>query len=294
MREWNETLAKLTKLAGNEACIECDACPLNGLLLNIDGYSMRRSILPWMSYREWAYKATIASMSDVVVSGGKPLAILYSVGCREESSLIEVAKGVGEASSYLGSQVLKGDTNKAEVEPWIDVASIGSVYKEIVRRKGAREGDVLLQVGYLGYGTLSEKIMRGEVRDVEGKALEKTKRPHLEVMAYRPISLFATSSSDNSDGWVSTLYNIIDSSNVKIELEKVVVDPDLIEYVKEEEAIKSWEDYSFAVTVPPESLEEFMKECKALGIACFPVGRVSKGYGLYYKGVPVKDEGWSW
>ncbi|MCE4607560.1 MAG: AIR synthase related protein [Caldisphaeraceae archaeon] len=294
MRKWNETLTKLMRLAGNEVCIAYDACPLNGLLLNIDGYSMRRSILPWMSYSEWAYKATIASMSDVIVSGGKPMAILYSVGCNEESSLIEVAKGVGEASSYLGSRVLKGDANKAEVEPWIDVASVGSVYKKIVCRKGAKEGDMLLQVGYLGYGTLSEKIMRGEVRDIEEKALEKTKRPHLEVMAYRPISLFATSSSDNSDGWISTLYNIIDSSNVKVELERVVVDPDLMEYVKEEEAIKSWEDYSFAVTVPPEGFEEFMKECKALGIACFSVGRVSKGYGLYYKGVPVKDEGWSW
>ncbi|MGC8566759.1 MAG: thiamine-phosphate kinase [Caldisphaera sp.] len=292
MSNWKNLIREIMKYAKNEDCIDYDSCRLGNFLLNIDGYSSSRSKLPWMSYYDWGYKATVASMSDIIVSGGEPKGILYSVGALNEENLKEIAKGVGDASIYLNSVVLKGDANKALDDPWIDVASIGEVHERHVKRKGAKEKDYLLQIGYVGYGALSEKALKNF--NFDEKIIEKTKRPCLEVNAWKPISLYATSSSDNSDGWASTIYNIIDSSNVRIDLNSIEIDPELHDIVSDEDALKSGEDYSFAVTVDKNDIENFLDMCTSLKIKCFVVGHVKNGYGLYYKGKLIENEGWTW
>ncbi len=285
------------KNSKNEWCKDYDACPLEDFLINIDGYASSRSKLPWMTYEDWAFKAALASTSDVIVSGGKPIALSYSVGATDENVLESVSLGIGKASEFLKSIVLKGDTNRSMNDPWIDVVSIGKmINRKFVKRSGAKKGDYLIQIGYLGYGSLSQKLLEEKINinDIDKKLLDKTILPDLQINAYIPISKYATSSSDNSDGWISTLYNISLSSNVKILLEAIEMDPILRNYINEEEALYSWEDYNFAVTVNEKNLDEFLEECKKLNIRCFIVGKIDYGLGVYYKNKKIENRGWSW
>ncbi|AFZ70607.1 thiamine monophosphate kinase [Caldisphaera lagunensis DSM 15908] len=285
------------KNSKNEWCKDYDACPLEDFLINIDGYASSRSKLPWMTYEDWSFKAALASASDVIVSGGKPIALSYSVGATDENVLKSVSLGIGKASEYLKSIVLKGDSNKSINDSWIDVVFIGKMEnKKYVKRSGAKKGDYLIQIGYLGYGSLAQKLLENKINinEIDKNILNKTITPDFQINAYIPIYKYATSSSDNSDGWMSTLYNISESSRVKILLDSIEIDPLLNNYIHEEEALYSWEDYNFAATVSEENLDYFLEECSNLNIRCFVVGKIDEGYGVYYNNKKVNNFGWLW
>jgi thiamine-monophosphate kinase len=292
LQDEESILRRLAELAGNADIFNVDAAGPQGLLINIDGYAASMSRLPFMSWSDWGYKSTVASASDIIASGGRPIAIAYSVGATSVDVLEEVAKGVGEASRDVRAKVYKADSNRSTADAWIDVAVVGTTSRPVTR-SGATPGDVVVQVGYLGYGSLAYKIMKSEVslRDVEEDIIRKMARPRPHVDAAEAISRYAHASSDNSDGWLVTLNNIARSSGVLISLEEVVVDPQLEGLLTAEESIMSWEDYNLAVAVPAGSLDDFLKLCGSL---CFAVGKVREGRGVEFRGKPLESRGWSW
>ena len=292
MRAEDEVVRRLAEAAGNADLLDADAAGPDGIIVNIDGYSASRSRLPFMSWEDWGYKAVIGAASDVVAAGGRPVAVAFSLGAPSLDVLEPVARGVGQAASAIRAKVYKGDSNRSDSDTWIDVAVVGLAGRQ-VRRSGARPGDVLVQVGYVGYGYVASLILASRLSPAEAPraALDRARRPSLHVDAWEAISRYATSASDNSDGWAATLYNIAESSGVRIELETVVVDPELGGLVNEELALQSWEDYSIAVTVPERDVDRFISTC---GGPCWPVGRVREGSGVYLRGKRVEPEGWSW
>jgi len=277
-------------------CLGYDACPgPYGLLYNIDGYSERWSRYDFLSYQDWGYRAVMASIADIIASGGKPLAIMYSVGVKSPDQALMVSKGVGDAATELGVSVLKSDFNKAK-EGWIDVASIG-YSKRPVSRNGASPGDLVVQVGYLGYGLLERLVMEKKIPLSEAlrvKGIPRRKPPMIGEL----ISKYATASCDNSDGWGATLMEIALYSGVRIEIDNLIIDPQVFELVMAKGEIvswwESWEDYNIAITLARENLEPFINECRRLGIVCGKVGRVVGGTPTaIINGVEV-GKGWSW
>ena len=279
-------------LAGNASLLDADSAGPGDLLVNIDGYDSAFSRLPFMDWDDWGYKAVVASSSDVIASGGRPIAIAYSVGATSADVLLAVARGVGEASRDVGAPVYKADTNRSSGSIWIDVAVVGKASRK-VRRAGARPGDVVLQLGYVGYGAVAWKVIQGRLRvdDVGPDVMARIRRPRPLAWAADVVAKYATSSCDNSDGWATTLANIAEASGVGIDLDEVVVDPAIDGLVDGPEALDSWEDYSIAATVPEELAEEALRSCAG---PCFVVGRVVEGRGLRFRGSQVKPRGWSW
>lgn len=279
-------------LAGNSNLLDVDSAGPGDLLVNIDGYDSAFSRLPFMGWDDWGYKAVVASSSDVIAAGGRPVAIAYSVGATSADVLLAVARGVGDASKDVGAPIYKADTNRSSGSIWIDVAVVGRASRK-VRRAGARPGDVVLQLGYVGYGAVAWKVMQGRLRaeDVEPSVVARIRRPRPLTWAADVIARYATSSCDNSDGWAATLLNIAEASGVGIELDDVVVDPAVDGLVDSSEALDSWEDYSIAATVPEQLAEEALRSCAG---PCFVVGRVVEGRGLRFRGSQVRPRGWSW
>ncbi len=284
-------LARLAALAGNEDYLYYDAAGPAGLLINIDGYAASSSKLPFMSWSDWAYKSVIAAASDVIAAGGTPEAIAYSVGSPSADPLESIARGVGEASSYLGAKVYKADANRSSSDTWIDVTVVGTSSRP-VSRAGAKAGDVLVQVGYLGYGAVAYKVLRGalSLSDVPHEVLDLIVRPRIMKSAGTLISRVAHASSDNSDGWLTTIYNIASASRVLVSIDDMVLDPGVEGLINDEEAANSWEDYNIAVVVPPDLAEDFVRGCGT----CFIVGKVKEGSGVELKGREAKPKGWSW
>ncbi len=293
--EWKFT-EELARLSRSADCIGYDACPgPKGLVYNIDGYHEDWSKYPFLTYRDWAYRAVAASVSDLIASGARPLAIFYSIGAGDPQVALDIAAGVGEASRDLNVSVLKSDYNKGR-GAWIDVASIGEAQR-IVSRTNAEPGNLVAQIGYLGYGLIEKLVFEGRIPLEEALKVGKIPR-RVPPPAWMIVSKYATASSDNSDGWGATLYNIAFYSSVGIEIYDVKVDP-LVEEIVEEYGLtvewwRSWEDYNIALTLREEDVEEFNKDCRRAGLDCWIVGRVVEGPSRVRIQGRDAASGWSW
>jgi len=297
---WLRFLRELSEIAGSEEFFDFDAPPLGGLVFNIDGYEASESKLPWMSWSDWGWKAVVASMSDVIASGGKPVAVLYSLGGPLRDVVLEVTRGVGEACRWARVRVLKADTNRSSHDAWIDVAVVGVAVRAI-SRSGAKPGDLLVQVGPIGYGLVAREALRGsvDIRDYP-ESLEYTRRPRVSLgLGLRLVECGASSAIDNSDGWSATLYQLARASRVKIVVEELLLTREALKLIErlglpEEEALESWEDYNLAVTVKEEGADCILDYCRREGVECRVVGRVEEGEGVYFRGRMVESRGWAW
>ena len=285
-------------------CIEAEACLVEGFLVSIDGYSSRESKPEWLSWRDWGWRAAVAALSDVIAAGGEPLAVMVSLGVKRPETALEVMEGVKEIASMYGVVVASGDLNKAESEEWIDVAVIGKPLKW-VRRVGAEPGDVVFQIGELGYGGLAQAITDGKlpVRALRRNLIERISRPILNK-GFEAIAKECNvkAAIDNSDGWAYSLMQLAVASNVSINLTRVVVAEEVKEIVEKFNleptdvfGLKSWEDYNIAAVVDRNMIDCVYDYCSRFGLKCWLVGEVFKGrVGLVtYKGEEVRIMGWS-
>ncbi|MEM4845973.1 MAG: AIR synthase-related protein [Acidilobaceae archaeon] len=299
--EWLNILYSLAQASGSTWTLDYDSTPFNSMLLvNIDGYASSESKLPWMSWSDWGWKATVASMADIIASGGRPKAIACSIGVSRLEYAYEIASGIGEVSSWANIHVLKCDTNRSHGDDWIDVAVLGYTLKPIPR-SGARPGDLLVQVGPIGYGFLSDLALKGliDIRDYP-RVLEYTRRPKIQLdIGPRLGECSIRASIDNSDGWIATLYQLSLSSRVKIVVEKTIIIEEALDVasrigVSEYKVLESWEDYNLALAVPPQNTDCILEYCKRYDIRCDIIGRVELGSRVYYKDVELKPIGWTW
>lgn len=264
-------------------------------MLNIDGYSMEDSKLPWMSLSDWGWKAVVAAASDIAASGGRPVALGYSLGVPERGAALEVARGVGEAADWIGLIVGKNDVNRGS--GWIDVAVVGVPGpRGAVSRKGARPGDLLLQVGYVGYGFVADLLLKGELSldYAPREAIEYSRRPKPPIAAgWLLSSCGARASSDNSDGWLVTIASIAKASRVAVYLDEVLA-PDWAWSLANgpDDLASSWEDYNLAIAAGEEEAECILHGCRRLGMPCEVVGYFGEGSGVYLKGRRVQARGW--
>lgn len=298
--EWLAFLRELSRLSGSLDFFDFDAPSLDGLLFNIDGYEASESRLPWMSWSDWGWRAVIASISDVLASGGRPVAVLYSVGGPSKDVVLEVVRGVSEACRWAGVRVLKADTNRSSHDTWIDVVVIG-VTMRAISRAGGRPGDLLVQVGPIGYGLVAEMALRGVVRiDDYPRSLEFTRRPRVDLgIGLRLSECGVRAAIDNSDGWAVTLYQLSKASGVKLVVDKLLVVEEALRLLDklglgELELFRSWEDYNIAAVIPEDRVECLLSYCRSSNIQCDVVGRVEAGEGVYFKGKPVEPRGWTW
>ncbi|MEM1904087.1 MAG: thiamine-monophosphate kinase [Acidilobaceae archaeon] len=298
---WLELLKELARLSGSEDSLNWDSTPFEGFLINIDGYSASNSKLPWMDWSDWGWKSTVASIADIAATGGKPLAIAYSIGVSSIEEAREIARGVGEAVRWVGARVMKSDTNFSERDRWIDVAVIGKT-KRPISRNGARPGDILIQIGAVGYGFLTSLALAGRLDIREYPQVQNyTKRPRPPLsIGLRLGECGATASTDNSDGWIVSLYAISIASGVRIVLEDTIAIEEALEVAQSldlslEDVLTSAEDYNIAVTVPPGSVDCVLEACEEEKVEhCSVVGRVEMGRGVYLRDRLLPPSGWTW
>ncbi len=294
---WLSMLKRLSSVAGSLDYFDYDASPLNGFIVNIDGYAASSSKPPWVSWSDWGWRALVASASDVAASGGKPIAVVYSVGVESFERALEIAVGVREASEWAGVIVLKADTNRSSVDSWIDVTVIG-VSERPLSRRGARPGDFLVQVGCIGYGFVADKALKGLI-DINKypETLEYTRRPKPPLnMGLTVSKCGARAAIDNSDGWASTLYQLAEASGVKIVVEDVLATREALELAASlsEDLMESWEDYNLAVAAGSEEAECILRECRGAGVPCSIVGKFETGGGVYFRSKRLEPLGWTW
>ncbi len=221
---------------------------------------------PW----QMGWMAVAVNLSDIAAMGAEPLGVLIAAGLPPEADLYfidELFSGFGDCAAYYGTRILGGDTDSHQ-ELTITGTALGLVEKELVlRRRGARVGDLLCTTGRLGGAggglwawqqgwqdsPLIEKLLEPEPRLAEGRALAK--------------SGAVTAMMDNSDGLALSLSDLAGVSHVGfvVREEALPVTEGLAETVGQEKArefvMSAGGDFELVFTVRPGGLEAARKAC---------------------------------
>ncbi len=195
-------------------------------------------------------------------------------------------RGLGQAAREYKCKIIGGDTNQAD-DLVIDIAGIGFASpKTIVRRNGARPGDIIAVTGDSAkYPSLVRAVRRPKARLTEGITLAR--------------SHAATSSIDSSDGLAWSLHQIAQSSKVGINLDTIPIAADVQRFAKEhrlsalELALYGGEEYELVVTIKPERLHDLKKHVPSLT----RIGVVeNESFGVVVqfdeKRIEIKERGW--
>ena len=111
-----------------------------------------------------ARKALRVNLSDLAAKGASPVGFLLTLALRKvnEAWLAAFAAALGEDATAFGCPLLGGDTVSTPGPVMISITAFGRVPKDqMVRRHGARAGDVVAVTGTIGDAALGLDILRG-------------------------------------------------------------------------------------------------------------------------------------
>ena len=220
---------------------------------------------PW----QMGWMAVAVNLSDIAAMGAEPAGVLIAAGLPPEADqyfIDELFSGFGDCAALYGTRILGGDTD-SHLELTITGTSLGFVEKELIlRRRGARAGDLLCTTGSLGAaggglwawqnGAKSELItslLEPEPRLKEARALAK--------------SGSVTAMMDNSDGLALSLSDLSEVSGVGflVYQDKLPLAPGLVEMVGQENALEmalsAGGDYELVFTLRSSGLEAARRAC---------------------------------
>jgi len=260
------------------------------VVMKVDMLVGKTDIPPGMSLRQAARKAIVMNVSDFAAKGVKPLAAMISLGLPRtltEKDIEEISLGINEGAREYGVFIIGGDTNEAS-DLVIDCALIGFCDREkIVRRDGAKPGDIVAVTGLFGKTSSGLKILLENltlperIKEPLIKAVLMPKARLKEGLALANLKAL-TSSIDSSDGLAWSLHELSRASGVGFLIENVPVAPEVKVFAKKygldpiDLSLYGGEEYELVVTVKPDLWEKTNNTLKRLGTPLIRIGKVIK------------------
>lgn len=223
------------------------------------------------------HKAMAVNFSDIAAMGGKPKEAFVSIAIPEYCSLEyldDLYQGMQDICSRFGVNILGGDTTGSKQDLIINVALTGEVSgEEILCRDGARPGDRICSIGYLGNSRAGLHLMVNELPrssselDVLYQA-HVAPWPLLNEGRFLATSRAVTAAIDVSDGLSSDLGHMCAASQTgtRVHASSLPLSPELTVFCAQygfdpvNWALAGGEDYALLFTVRPGSLSELRME----------------------------------
>jgi thiamine-monophosphate kinase len=255
------------------------------------------------------FKALAVNASDIAAMGGRPRYALLSVGAPAATSIAVLEAlydGVAEAARAFGVTLAGGDTVGAD-QIVVSVAMLGEPGAGgVVRRSGARPGDLLCVTGELGAASAGLSLLRAAGADAEARELID-RFPHL-IEAHRRgrariregeliASAGARAMIDVSDGLLADAGHLCERSGVG-----VLVDAHAVPRAPGVDEIEQWsgapglaliggDDYELCFAMGAEAVDDATRAIAPTGLTV--VGRFIEGSGVELTGaVPPPARGW--
>lgn len=250
-----------------------------------------------------ASKALRVNLSDLAAKGAKPLGFLLSLALPKETGddwLADFANGLRGDAVLFSCPLFGGDTDRTPGPAMISIAMFGSVPEgTMVRRAGARPGDLVFVSGTIGDGALGLLVRRGDA----GATLEPAHRQHLISRYLLPlprnalaeaVRTHASASMDVSDGLVGDLAKLCRVSQVAATIDvgrvpqsdaaKVVIAADPSKEAElRETALTGGDDFEILCTVPPAKADSFRAAAKAANVSVSEIGVIAAGEGVQFR-----------
>ena len=174
------------------------------------------------------------NISDLAAVGATPIGILISEIIPKdfnEEKLEQLQKGISDACKTYDTYVLGGDTNEGE-KLVLTGTAIGIIKNEnTLSRVGCKPGDILYSSGKFGIGNAY----------AISKLISKTSssinyKPEARIKLMSTINKYATACMDTSDGFISTLDQLMRLNDVGFEIStenpELFIDEEALNYSK--------------------------------------------------------------
>lgn len=276
--------------------------------------------LSYVPLKHLGFKSVAVNVSDLCAMNAIPSQILVSIGISNRFSLEaveEIYSGILAACKAYKVDLVGGDTSSSQSGLVISITAIGYQKKEkIVKRSGAKEGELLCVTGDLGGAFMGLQLLEREKRiflehpkmqpDLEGKdyIVGRQLKPEARVdLSYTldELGVLPTSMIDVSDGIASELHHLKEHSKVGFVVyeDKLPIDP--MTYQQGIDfgidptvaALNGGEDYELLFTVAQADYEK-VKNCKDVTIIGYCT-QESEGIHLISKSEvkhPITAQGW--
>lgn len=267
--------------------------------------------LDWSSPFDIGRKAIAQNAADVVAMGAVPSAFVVALGCPSDTPVDFVralTDGMWAEAGRAGGSIAGGDMVRSPVVT-ISVTALGDPRRAMLRRSGARPGDVIAVAGRLGWSGAGLAVLSAGLAPTGGEALTVSENvvaesdsrsdsgmyakvvaahrvpcPPYESVLELPDDAEVTALTDVSDGLLADLGHIAESSGVAMDLDSSALRDPALEPVAAalgadalEWVLTGGEDHAFAGA---------FADSGALPDGWRLVGRVSAGSGVTVDGVP--------
>jgi len=290
---WNDDVATIT--FGNKLLVfKCDM-----LVQSTD-------VPKQMSLSQIARKSIVSSLSDLACKGVRPLATLVSLAIpREftEKKIVALTDGFKAAEREFNVNIIGGDTNEGK-ELVIDCCMIG-LADHIVKRSGAKNGDLIVTSGPFGYSASGLKILIKNAKagkKFRNKAIRAVLMPKPRLEFGLLLAKYATSSMDSSDGLAITLHELSKQSEKRFVVNEVPATREIREFARlnrynfNELVLHGGEEYEIVATIPKRHLVKVKNLSRKTGCKLFVIGSVEKGSGVFMlekgKRIKIEKRGW--
>jgi thiamine-monophosphate kinase len=245
--------------------------------ISIENIHFKRGMI---SPEDIGYKAMMGNMSDIAAMGGVPLYAVVSLGVPDgftEEEILAIYDGIIEVANSADVAIAGGDISKSG-ELVINIALYGKVVKsQLVKRKGARIGDIIYVTGNLGDSKAGLEILLSMNSSMIKKfpdLIARHKRPQARFNIIDDIlNVFSPNSMiDISDGLLSDLRHLCaaGSAGFKIFEDKLPLSKELISYA----AMKGEDQYQYALSSGEEYELLFTTEKKLADLMKMTINKV--------------------
>lgn len=211
--------------AGEDDCAVVEWTKNEYLVVTTDMLHESTDFPQGTSARRMGWTCIAQSLSDMASMGAVPLYLVVAVGLPEfdRKFVKELSAGMNACAGKYGACIIGGDVDKHD-EITLVSTGLGKAKKELLlRRRGARAGDLLCVTGNLGNAAAAMKIRESGVA-VDEKIKRTLDRSLLEPRPRVPEGIelsktkAVTSMTDISDGLAVSLGDLSRASGVGFEI----------------------------------------------------------------------------
>jgi thiamine-monophosphate kinase len=307
------------KGVGDDAAVikSGEKCLLISTDLLLEGIHFDLSYYP---LKHLGYKAVTVNVSDIYAMNATPKQITVSIGMSSKFSLEaieEIYAGIKSACEFYEVDLIGGDTSASKQGLVLSITAIGEAEeKNIVYRKGAKDGDLLCVTGDLGGAYVGLQVLEREKRvfladpnaqpDLDGhdyiigRQLKPEARKDV-IEFFKKADLLPTSMIDISDGLSSEIFHLCSQSEIGMTVyeDKIPIDPTTYNMAREFDfdptmtTMNGGEDYELLFTIDQKDYDKVKNDTNITIIGhCVPRGEgihmISKSGNKH----PLKAQGW--
>jgi len=259
------------------------------LVVTTDAIVAGVHFLPSDAPGDIARKALRVNLSDLAAKGALPLAYTLTLALSRKQSDVWVmafADGLAADQAEYGIELAGGDSVSTKGPIWVSITAFGLVDAgKMVKRSGARPGDIVLVTGTIGDAALGLAVEQGRLTvDATDRAalVGRYRLPQPRTHLARAIAAHAHAAIDISDGLAADFGHLCRVSRVigQIEVSKIpqsaatrraiAADPKLIAQL-----LGGGDDYEVLLAAPPDAVHPLRVAAEAAGVDLSVVGVIA-------------------